>query len=68
MPKRSNSGPVGDVSGILAPVVILLFFIFAAVWLIGEINQAIPIDFWNMGSGLIIGALAVIAVMYQKYS
>ncbi|MCK5027954.1 MAG: hypothetical protein KAS07_06040 [Candidatus Pacebacteria bacterium] len=68
MPERNNSGPVGDISGILAPVVILLFLIFAGVWLIGEINQAIPFDLWNMGSGLVIGALAVIVVVYYKYS
>ena len=67
MAPKNKPGPVGEVTGIIVPVAVLLFVIVAALWLVTKTNEAIPIEIWNLGSGVIIGGLAVLIVVYQKY-
>lgn len=64
-PKRE---PVGELTSILFPGTILLVIIVALLWGVTRVNEAIPIEIWSMGSGMIIGGLAIIAVVYNKYA
>ena len=67
MPPKRNESPTEVVVAVLLPATILLVIIAIFAWGINQVNVAIPVVFAGWGSGLIIGALAVMVAIYYKY-
>lgn len=67
MPPKRKENPFEAVVEVLVPAVIVLFVIAAIAWLVPQVNAAIPLGIGGFGSGLIIGAVVVLAAIYYKY-
>jgi len=65
-PKKSE--PVAAVTGIVAPVTILVVVLVILAWGVTKLNEAIPLDIWSFGAGTVIAGLGVLAIAWQKYA